>query len=160
VLRLAVRQARVRFSARHPMRLLLLSGEAMKIQEDGPRQMMKDERIYDCIVRMNVKIISVKKSGIIHQTFEVSLHPIRCPCFRSCRCPCRCCCGCHSDVAAPMKWLPLAAMVAYVLAAIAAPLPPLLRLPQVPLLRHCYPFLDQPVLTPACVQFLWLGLRY
>ncbi len=41
---LAVRQARVRFSARHLMEvLLLLSEEAMRIQEDGPRPMMKDE---------------------------------------------------------------------------------------------------------------------
>jgi hypothetical protein len=51
-------------------------------------------------------------------------------------------------------------VLAGILAAIAAPLPPLLLLPQVPLLRHCYPFLGQPVLPPACVQFLWLGLRY
>ncbi len=55
VRRLAVRHARVRFSARHPRRLLLLSGEAMRIQEDGPRQIMKDERMFDGIVRMNVK---------------------------------------------------------------------------------------------------------
>ncbi len=42
--RLAVRQARVRFSARHLMEvLLLLSAEAMRIQEDRPRRMMKDE---------------------------------------------------------------------------------------------------------------------
>ncbi len=27
----------------------------LKIQEDGPRQMMKNERMYACIVRMNVK---------------------------------------------------------------------------------------------------------
>jgi hypothetical protein len=27
----------------------------MRIQEDWPRQMMKDERMCDCIVRMNVK---------------------------------------------------------------------------------------------------------
>ncbi len=51
VRRLAVRQARVRFSARHPMEvLLLLSQEAMRIQEDGPRRMVKDERMYDCTV--------------------------------------------------------------------------------------------------------------
>ncbi len=31
-------------------RLLLLSGEAMKIQEEGPRQMIQDELMYDCIV--------------------------------------------------------------------------------------------------------------
>ena len=37
VRRLDVRQARVRFSARHPMEVLLLvSKEAMKIQEDRP----------------------------------------------------------------------------------------------------------------------------
>jgi hypothetical protein len=43
VRRLAVRQARVPFSARHPMEvLLLLSEEAMRIQEDGPRRMVKD----------------------------------------------------------------------------------------------------------------------
>jgi hypothetical protein len=42
--RLAVRQARVRFSARHFMEvLLLLSEEAMRIQEDRPRRMMKVE---------------------------------------------------------------------------------------------------------------------
>jgi hypothetical protein len=42
--RLAVRQARVRFSARHLKEvLLLLSEEAMRIQEDRPRRMMKDE---------------------------------------------------------------------------------------------------------------------
>jgi hypothetical protein len=36
--RLAVKQARVRFSARHPMEvILLLSEEAMRLQEDGPR---------------------------------------------------------------------------------------------------------------------------
>ncbi len=51
VRRLAVRQARVRFSARHPMEvLLLLSEEAMRIQEDRPRRMVKDERMYDCTV--------------------------------------------------------------------------------------------------------------
>ncbi len=45
VRRLAVRQARVRISARHPMEvLLLLSEEAMRLQEDGPRRMVKDER--------------------------------------------------------------------------------------------------------------------
>jgi hypothetical protein len=33
-----------------PWRHLLISGEAMKIQDDGPRQMMKDERMYDCTV--------------------------------------------------------------------------------------------------------------
>ncbi len=44
VRRLAVRQARVRFSARHPMEVLLLvSEEAMRIQEDGPRRMVKDK---------------------------------------------------------------------------------------------------------------------
>jgi hypothetical protein len=42
-------------------------------------------------------------------------------------------CGCTYGVAT--------AMVAYVLAAIAAPLPPLLRLLKVPLLRHHHPFL-------------------
>jgi hypothetical protein len=42
--RLAVRQARVGFSARHLMEvLLLLSEEAMRIQDDRPRRMMKDE---------------------------------------------------------------------------------------------------------------------
>ncbi len=41
--RLSVRQARVRFSARHLMEVLLLSEEAMRIQEDRPRRMMKDE---------------------------------------------------------------------------------------------------------------------
>ncbi len=42
--RLAVRQARVCFSARHPMEiLLLLSEEAMRIQEEGPRRMVKDK---------------------------------------------------------------------------------------------------------------------
>ncbi len=42
--RLAVRQARVRFSARYPMEvLLLLSEEAMRIQEDRPRRMVKGE---------------------------------------------------------------------------------------------------------------------
>ncbi len=51
VRRLAVRQARVRFSARHPMEaLLLLSEEAMRKQEDRPRRMVKDERMYDCTV--------------------------------------------------------------------------------------------------------------
>ena len=49
--RLAVRQARVRFSARHLMEvLLLLSEEAMKVQEHRPRRMMKDESMYDCTV--------------------------------------------------------------------------------------------------------------
>ncbi len=44
VRRLAVRQARVRFSARHPREvLLLLSEEAMRIQEDRPRRMVKAE---------------------------------------------------------------------------------------------------------------------
>ncbi len=44
VRRLAVRQARVRFSARHPMKvLLLLSEEAMRVQADRPRRMVKDE---------------------------------------------------------------------------------------------------------------------
>jgi hypothetical protein len=44
VRRLAVRQARVRFSARHPMEvLLLLSEEAMRMQEDRPRRIVKDE---------------------------------------------------------------------------------------------------------------------
>jgi hypothetical protein len=38
-----------------PWRLLLLSGEAMKIKEEGPREMMKAEKAYDCIVCMNVK---------------------------------------------------------------------------------------------------------
>ncbi len=38
-----VRQARVRFSAGNPMEvLLLLSEEAMRIQEDWPRQIVKD----------------------------------------------------------------------------------------------------------------------
>jgi hypothetical protein len=47
----AVRQAQVRFSARHPMEVfLLVSKVAMKIQEDRPRQMMKDERMYDYAV--------------------------------------------------------------------------------------------------------------
>ncbi len=51
VFRLAVWQARVRFSARHPMEvLLLLSEEAMRIQEDRPRRMVKDERMYDYTV--------------------------------------------------------------------------------------------------------------
>jgi hypothetical protein len=37
VRRLAVRQARIRFSARHPMDVLLfLSEEAMRLQEDRP----------------------------------------------------------------------------------------------------------------------------
>ncbi len=45
VRRRAVRQARVRISARHPMEVpLLLSEDAMRIQEDGPRRMVKDER--------------------------------------------------------------------------------------------------------------------
>jgi len=36
--------------SRHPMwKLFLLSGKAMKIREDGPRQMMRDERMCDCI---------------------------------------------------------------------------------------------------------------
>ncbi len=52
--RLAVRQARVRFSARHLMEVLL-SEEAMRIQEDRPRRMMKDEWMYDCTVWMIVK---------------------------------------------------------------------------------------------------------
>ncbi len=44
VRRLADRQARVRFSGRHPMEVpLLLSEEAMRIQEDRPRRMVKDE---------------------------------------------------------------------------------------------------------------------
>ncbi len=44
VRRLAVRQARVRFSARHLIGiLLLLSEEAMRIQEDGHQRMVKDE---------------------------------------------------------------------------------------------------------------------
>jgi hypothetical protein len=61
----------------------LLSGEAMKIKEDGPRQMMKDEKAYGCIVFMNVKILIGKKSGImspnlftlfITLTYEVLQH--------------------------------------------------------------------------------------
>ncbi len=32
-----------------PSSIILLSGEAMKIQENGARQMMKDEIMYDCI---------------------------------------------------------------------------------------------------------------
>ncbi len=63
VRRLAVRQARVRFSARHPMEvLLLLSEEAMRIQEDRPRRMVKDELMYDCTV---LKLINIKKSGMM-----------------------------------------------------------------------------------------------
>jgi hypothetical protein len=42
VRRLVVKQAR--FSARHPMEvLLLLIEEAIRIQVDGPRRMVKDE---------------------------------------------------------------------------------------------------------------------
>ncbi len=64
--RLAVRQARVRFSARHLMEvLLLLSEEAMRIQEDRPRRMMKVEWMYDCIVWMIVKNNKYQKSGIM-----------------------------------------------------------------------------------------------
>jgi hypothetical protein len=37
----------------------------MKIKEDGPRQMMKDEKAYGCIVCMNVKILIGKMSVII-----------------------------------------------------------------------------------------------
>jgi len=44
VRRLALRQARVRFSARHPEEPSLYE------REDGPRQIMKDERMDDCIV--------------------------------------------------------------------------------------------------------------
>ncbi len=46
--RLAVRQARVRFSARHPMEPSL----SVRIANEDirPRQMLKDERMYDCIV--------------------------------------------------------------------------------------------------------------
>jgi hypothetical protein len=33
----------------------MLSEEAMKKQEDGPQQMMKYERMHDCIVLKNVK---------------------------------------------------------------------------------------------------------
>ncbi len=41
---LAVRKVPVRFSARHPMEVLFfLSKEAMRIQEDGSRRMVKDE---------------------------------------------------------------------------------------------------------------------
>jgi hypothetical protein len=44
VRRLAVRQARVRLLARHPMVvILLLSEEARRIQEDRPRRMVKEE---------------------------------------------------------------------------------------------------------------------
>jgi hypothetical protein len=50
VYQLAVRQAEFGSRLGTPWRLLLLSREAMKIQEDRPRQMMKDERMYDCIV--------------------------------------------------------------------------------------------------------------
>ncbi len=51
VRRLAVRQARVRFLARHPMEVLfLLSEEAVRIQEDRPRRMVKDELMYDYTV--------------------------------------------------------------------------------------------------------------
>jgi hypothetical protein len=51
VRRPTVRQARVRFSVRHPREiLLLLSEEAMRIQEDRPRRMVKDERMYDFTV--------------------------------------------------------------------------------------------------------------
>jgi hypothetical protein len=46
--RLAVRQALVRFSARHLMEVLLfLSEEAMRIQEEGPRQML---RMNECMI--------------------------------------------------------------------------------------------------------------
>ncbi len=56
VRRLAVRQAWVRISARHPMEVLLLqSGEAMKIQEDRPRRMAKDEWMYVYTVWIIVK---------------------------------------------------------------------------------------------------------
>jgi hypothetical protein len=50
VCQLAVQQAEFDSRLGTPWRLLLLSREAMKIQEDRPRQMMKDERMYECIV--------------------------------------------------------------------------------------------------------------
>ncbi len=66
VRRLPVRQARVRFSARHPMAvLLMLRKEAMRIQEDGPRRTVKNEWMYDCTVWIIVKkIINFKNCGI------------------------------------------------------------------------------------------------
>jgi hypothetical protein len=56
VRRLAVMQARVRISARHPMEVPLaeLRSDEDTVQEDRPQRMVKDERKYDCIVRMNV----------------------------------------------------------------------------------------------------------
>jgi hypothetical protein len=49
VRRLAVWQARVRFSDWHPIEASLADREAMKIQKYRPRQMMKDERMYDSV---------------------------------------------------------------------------------------------------------------
>jgi hypothetical protein len=55
VRRLAVRQARVRISSR--WRLPLLSEDAMRIQEDGPQRMVKDERsvivLYERMLKNN-----------------------------------------------------------------------------------------------------------
>jgi hypothetical protein len=39
---------------------LLLSEEAMRIKEDNPQRMVKNEWIYDCVL----KIINRKKSGM------------------------------------------------------------------------------------------------
>jgi hypothetical protein len=51
VRRRALRQARVRFSVRPSMEVLLLLGEAaMRIQEDEPWRMVNDEGVYDCTV--------------------------------------------------------------------------------------------------------------